>query len=151
MSSLWSIFIYFIAVLALVAGMLAVSYLLGQRHTERATGEPYESGIVSTGSARLRFSVKFYLIAMLFVIFDLEAAFIIAWAIAFRESGWAGYFGVLFFIAALVAALIYEWRLGALDWGQRPRIESNRFWEIALLGNSINDKFMSKDDALTEK
>lgn len=121
MSSLWPIVVYFIAVLALVAGMLVLSHLLGQRHTERATGEPYESGIVSTGSARLRFSVKFYLVAMLFVIFDLEAAFIIAWAIAFRESGWTGYLGVLFFIAALVAALIYEWRLGALDWGQRPQ------------------------------
>ena len=127
MSSLWPIAVYFIAVLALVAGMLVVSYLLGQRHTERATGEPYESGIVSTGSARLRFSVKFYLVAMLFVIFDLEAAFIIAWAIAFRESGWPGYLGVLFFIAVLVAALIYEWRLGALDWSQWPRTESNRF------------------------
>lgn len=127
MSSLWPIVVYFIAVLALVAGMLVLSNLLGQRHTERATGEPYESGIVSTGSARLRFSVKFYLVAMLFVIFDLEAAFIIAWAIAFRESGWAGYLGVLFFIAVLVAALIYEWRLGAFDWSQRPRTESNRF------------------------
>ncbi len=109
--------VYFIAVLALVVSMLVLSYLLGQRHTESATGEPYESGIVSTGSSRLRFSVKFYRVAMLFVIFDLEVAFVIAWAIAFRELGWAGYLGVLFFIGVLVAALIYEWRLGALDWG----------------------------------
>ena len=119
MSALWPLIVYFIAVLALVASMLVLSYLLGQRHAERATTEPYESGIVSTGSARLRFSVKFYLVAMLFVIFDLEVAFVIAWAIAFRELGWAGYLGVLFFIAVLVAALIYEWRLGALDWGSR--------------------------------
>ncbi len=119
MSGLWPLAVYFIAVLALVASMLALSYLLGQRHNERATGEPYESGIVSTGSARLRFSVKFYLVAMLFVIFDLEVAFVIAWAIAFRELGWTGYLGVLFFIGVLVAALIYEWRLGALDWGPR--------------------------------
>jgi NADH-quinone oxidoreductase subunit A len=118
-SGLWPIVVYFIAVFALVASMLVLSYLLGQRHKERATGEPYESGIVSTGSARLRFSVKFYLVAMLFVIFDLEVAFVIAWAIAFRESGWTGYFGILFFIGVLVAALIYEWRLGALDWGAR--------------------------------
>jgi len=114
--------VYFIAVLALVASMLVLSYLLGQRHAERATTEPYESGIVSTGSARLRFSVKFYLVAILFVIFDLEVAFVIAWAIAFRELGWAGYLGVLFFIVVLVAALIYEWRLGALDWGSTNRI-----------------------------
>ena len=122
MSGLWPMIVYFIAVLALVASMLVLSYLLGQRHAERATTEPYESGIVSTGSARLRFSVKFYLVAILFVIFDLEVAFIIAWAIAFRELGWAGYFGVLFFIVVLVAALIYEWRLGALDWGSTDRI-----------------------------
>jgi len=118
-NGLWPIVVYFIAVLALVASMLVLSYLLGQRHKERATGEPYESGIVSTGSARLRFSVKFYLVAMLFVIFDLEVAFVIAWAIAFRELGWPGYLGILFFIGVLVAALIYEWRLGALDWGTR--------------------------------
>ena len=122
MSSLWPMIVYFIAVLGLVASMLVLSYLLGQRHAERATTEPYESGIVSTGSARLRFSVKFYLVAILFVIFDLEVAFVIAWAIAFRELGWAGYFGVLFFIVVLVAALIYEWRLGALDWGSTDRI-----------------------------
>ncbi|HEY9436261.1 MAG TPA: NADH-quinone oxidoreductase subunit A [Blastocatellia bacterium] len=101
--------------------MLALSYLLGQRHRARATGEPYESGVVSTGSARLRFSAQFYLVAMLFVIFDLEAVFIFAWAVAFREVGWTGYAGVLAFIGVLVAALIYEWRLGALDWGSKGR------------------------------
>lgn len=125
MSGLWPLGVYFIAVLALVGSMLGLSHLLGQRHDEKETGEPYESGIVSTGSARLRFSVKFYLVAMLFVIFDLEVAFIIAWAIAFRELGWTGYLGVLFFIAVLVAALIYEWWLGALDWGAHGK--SNGF------------------------
>jgi len=108
-------------VILLAAGMLALSYLLGQRHQERATGEPYESGIVSTGSARLRFPAQFYLVAMLFVIFDLEAVFIFAWAIAFRELGWNGYIGVLVFIGALVAALVYAWRLGLLDWGSKGR------------------------------
>lgn len=124
-SGLWPLGVYFIAVLALVGSMLGLSHLLGQRHDERETGEPYESGIISTGSARLRFSVKFYLVAMLFVIFDLEVVFVIAWAIAFRELGWTGYLGVLFFIVVLVAALIYEWRLGALDWGAHGK--SNRF------------------------
>jgi NADH-quinone oxidoreductase subunit A len=119
--TLWPLAVYFAAVILLVAGMLALSYLLGQRHQAKATGEPYESGIVSTGSARLRFSAQFYLIAMLFVIFDLEAVFIFAWAIAFREVGWIGYAGVLVFIGALVAALIYEWRLGAFDWGSKGR------------------------------
>jgi NADH-quinone oxidoreductase subunit A len=119
--TLWPLAVYFAAVILMVAGMLAISYLLGQRHQARATGEPYESGIVSTGSARLRFSAQFYLIAMLFVIFDLEAVFIFAWAIAFREAGWAGYAGVLVFIGALMAALIYEWRMGAFDWGSKAR------------------------------
>jgi len=120
MLALWPLGVYFIAVVALAATMLLLSYFLGQRHAERATGEPYESGITSTGSARIRFSVKFYLIAMLFVIFDLEAALIIGWAIAFREVGWAGYFGVLVFIGVLLAALVYEWRSGVLEWGRRP-------------------------------
>ena len=119
--TLWPLLAYFAVVILLVAGMLALSYLLGQRHQAKAKDEPYESGIVSTGSARLRFSAQFYLVAMLFVIFDLEAVFIFAWAIAFREVGWVGYAGVLAFIGVLVAALIYEWRIGALDWGSKGR------------------------------
>ena len=83
--TMWPLAVYFAVVILLVAGMLSLSYLLGQRHRARATGEPYESGVVSTGSARLRFSAQFYLVAMLFVIFDLEAVFIFAWAVAFRE------------------------------------------------------------------
>jgi NADH-quinone oxidoreductase subunit A len=106
--------------------MLGLSSLLGQRHTDRATGEPYESGIVSTGSARLRLSAEFYLVAMFFVIFDLEAVFIFAWAIAFREVGWAGYSEILVFIGILIAALIYLWRQGALDWGTVKQAMSMR-------------------------
>jgi NADH-quinone oxidoreductase subunit A len=114
---LWPLIVYFGAVLVVVGGMLGVSYILGQRHEGRETGEPYESGIRTTGSARLRLSANFYLVAMLFVIFDLEAIFIVAWAIGFREVGWSGYLGVLVFTVILVAALVYEWRQGALDWG----------------------------------
>jgi NADH-quinone oxidoreductase subunit A len=106
--------------MVLVSGMIGLSYILGERHHDRATGEPYESGIVSTGSARQRFSAKFYLIAMFFVIFDLEAVFIFAWAVAARELGWAGYIEVLVFIGVLVAALVYLWRQGALDWANVP-------------------------------
>jgi len=112
---LWPLAVYFAAVIGLVVSMIALSAVLGPRHRERATEEPYESGMVSTGSARLRFSANFYLIAMLFVIFDLETVFIFAWAIAVREVGWPGYVGLLMFVGILVAALIYEWRLGALD------------------------------------
>jgi NADH-quinone oxidoreductase subunit A len=115
---LWPLLLYVGTVLLLVLGvMLGVAYLLGQRHKDRATGETFESGIVSTGSAQIRFSAHFYLIAMFFVIFDLEAVFIVAWAIAFRELGWAGYAAVSLFIGILLVVLIYEWRTGALDFG----------------------------------
>ncbi len=123
---LWPLVVYFVAVLVVVGGMLGLSYVLGPRHRDPATGVPYESGIAQTGSARLRFDVKFYLSAMLFVIFDLEAAFLVAWAVAAREVGWVGYVGALVFIGILVAGLIYEWRMGALDWAVNRRSSTRR-------------------------
>jgi NADH-quinone oxidoreductase subunit A len=101
--------------------MLAISFVLGQRHDDRATGSPYEAGIVSEGSARLRLTASFYLVAMFFVVFDLEAAFIFAWAVAGRELGWSGYGEVAVFIGVLLATLTYLWRVGALDWGAKIR------------------------------
>ncbi len=118
---LWPIVVYFCAVLFVVTAMLVLSYFLGQRHHERSTGLPYEGGIVSQGSARVRFSAKFYLIAMFFVIFDLEAVFIFAWAVAARETGWSGYWEIVVFIGVLVVALAWLWRLGALDWSPEGR------------------------------
>jgi NADH-quinone oxidoreductase subunit A len=117
--ALWPLIPYLAAVLIVLGTMLGLSYILGQRHRERATGEPYESGIVSTGSARMRFDAKFYLMAMFFVIFDLEAAFIYLWAVAVKELGWTGYAEIAIFIAILFVALIYLWRLGALEWGTK--------------------------------
>ncbi len=114
---LWPLFLYGLIVLSLVGIMIGLSYFLGQRHKERATDDPYEGGILSHGSARMRFSSQFYLIAMLFVIFDVETIFIFSWAIAFQELGWYGYAGVMVFIILLVVVLIYEWRVGALDFG----------------------------------
>jgi NADH-quinone oxidoreductase subunit A len=95
--------------------MLGLSFLLGERHRERATGQPYESGVPVTGSARLRFDVRFYLIAVFFVIFDLEAVFIFGWAVDLRELGWPGYVEIVIFIGVLLAGLVYLWRLGALE------------------------------------
>jgi NADH-quinone oxidoreductase subunit A len=97
--------------------MIALSYFLGEKHTGQTMGEPYESGIPPTGDARLRFSSSFYLIAMFFVIFDLDAAFIMLWAVSFRELGLPGYLGILVFIAILFILLIYELSIGALDFG----------------------------------
>lgn len=116
---LWPLALYTGLVFVVVGGMLAISYLLGERHKDRSTGEPYESGIATTGSARLRLSARFYLVAMFFVIFDLEAVFIFAWALSVRDVGWLGYVEILIFIVVLLAALVYLWRLGALDWGPR--------------------------------
>ncbi len=116
-TNLWPLIVYFLSVVGLVSTMIALSYVLGERHREKQTNEPYESGIVSTGTARVRFDVKFYLIAMFFVIFDLEAVFIFAWAVSIRETGWTGYSEMLVFIGILVAALAYVWKLGALEWG----------------------------------
>src|ERR1700740_2543608 len=115
---LWPLAIYLVIVSMLVVAMLGLSFVLGQRHHDRATGTPYESGILSQGSARVRLSAKFYLVAMFFVIFDLEAVFIFAWAIAVRETGWTGYAEATCFVAVLLATLVYLWRVGALDWRQ---------------------------------
>lgn len=119
--TLWALGIYFVVVLFLVTAMLSVSFLLGQRHNEHATGSPYESGIVSEGSAHVRLSAKFYLVAMFFVVFDLEAVFLFAWAVAGRQLGWPGYWEVVIFTAVLIAALVYLGRLGALDWSSLRR------------------------------
>lgn len=106
--------------------MIVLSYALGQRHQQQATGQPYEGGIVSTGTSRIRFSANFYLLAMLFVIFDLESVFIFAWAISIRQAGWLGFNEALVFIAVLIAALIYLWRLGAIDWQPTGRRRQTR-------------------------
>ncbi|MBM3497858.1 MAG: NADH-quinone oxidoreductase subunit A [Armatimonadetes bacterium] len=126
---LWPLALYAALVLVTAAGMLLVSYVLGPRQNRGRPPEPYESGVVPTGSARPRIAVEFYLVAVFFVIFDLEAVFIFAWATAVREVGWAGYFEILLFIAILVAGLVYLWRQGALDWG--PVAERRRAREQA--------------------
>lgn len=122
---MWPLAAYFGLVLFLVTAVLVVSYLLGPRHSEPATGEPFEGGIVSEGSARVRFSIRYYLIATFFVVFDLEAVFLFAWAVSARELGWAGYGEVVLFVGVLAAALIYLWKVGALDWAREPRRSRN--------------------------
>ena len=114
--------VYAGAVVLLVLTMLGLSWLLGQRRANKATNMPFESGVVSVGSSQIQMSVEFYLIAIFFVIFDLETVFIFAWAIAFFELGWEGYAAVMVFIGVLTVALIYEWRSGALDWGVKTRV-----------------------------
>jgi NADH-quinone oxidoreductase subunit A len=116
---LWPLIVYFFAVLVLVGGMLGGAYFFCAGPRKHPDAIPYESGMVPTGSARLRYDVLFYLNAMFFVVFDLETMFIIAWAVAFREAGWAGYIEILIFVVVLLVALVYLWREGALDWRTR--------------------------------
>jgi NADH-quinone oxidoreductase subunit A len=113
----WPFIVFASIVIILIGVMLGLSYLLGERHKEKTTDEPYESGIPPTGDARLRFSSGFYILAMFFVIFDLDAAFIMLWAVSFRELGLPGYIGIVVFIGLLMVLLIYELRIGALDFG----------------------------------
>ena len=109
---------------ALAAALLAVSRLLGQQHSARSRDLPYESGMNPTGSARLRYGVHFYAVGIFFILFDVEAAFLFAWAVAFRELGWAGYLEASLFIIVLFLGLVYIWKLGGLDWSpSRRRLE----------------------------
>lgn len=106
----------------MVVIILSLSYVIGEKSPMTgATGEPFEAGVVHIGSAQIPITVEFYLIAMFFVIFDLETVFIFAWAVAFDELGVFGYLAISVFILVLVIALIYEWKSGALDWGVKTR------------------------------
>lgn len=117
----WSLGIFLVGVIGMCAFMLAAPYFLGGRASGRAKNEPFESGIVSQGGARLRVSAKFYLVAMFFVIFDVEALFLYAWAVSVRETGWMGFIEVSIFIFVLLAGLFYLWRIGGLDWAPEAR------------------------------
>jgi len=117
----WSFGFYMLVIAGLCAAMLGISFFLGARNRGRAGKDPFESGIVSVGSARLRLSAKFYLVAMFFVIFDVEALFLYAWAVSVRESGWPGFVEVSIFIGVLLAGLVYLWKVGALDWSPEAR------------------------------
>lgn len=118
----WAVGFFVGAVGLLCAFMVGVSSLLGGRSRGPSKSLPFESGIIGTGSARQRFSVKFYLVAMLFVIFDIEAVFLFAWAVSVREVGWVGFWGAAVFIFILLAGLLYDSRVGALDWAPKRRL-----------------------------
>lgn len=118
----WSIVVFVVGILVLCAIMLGVSAMLGGKGNARARGEPFESGVVSASPERLRLSAKFYLVAVFFVIFDVEALFLYSWAISVRESGWAGFAEAVVFIGILLVSLIYLARIGALDWAPKARL-----------------------------
>jgi NADH-quinone oxidoreductase subunit A len=129
---MWQIGLYGGAVFTVLAIMLGLPAILGERHWKKqerrgdiATGVPYESGIRPTGSSQIRLPVQYYLVGMLFVIFDVEAVYLYAWAVAVPETGWLGFTEAAIFVVILLAALAYLWRVGALDWSahyQRPSV-----------------------------
>ena len=105
-----------IVAMALAAGLLSVSFLLGKKVRNRVKDMPYESGIVPTGDARQRFSVKFYLVGMLFILFDIEAIFLYPWVVVFRELKMFAFVEMLVFVVFILSGFFYIWKKGALDW-----------------------------------
>jgi NADH-quinone oxidoreductase subunit A len=119
--AVWPAVLYAALVLFIVAAIIAVSALLGERHRGPERGTPYESGIKPAGPLAKRLSVEFYQVALFFVIFDLEAVFIFAWAVNARRLGWTGYCEIVVFVVLLFAGLVYLWKTGGLDWGAAGR------------------------------
>ena len=117
--SLWPIAAYFILLAVLLAFMLGLSHILGSKKKSKTTNTPYESGIVAAENSESRFASHFFLFGIFFVIFDLETIFLFAWVIAFEEVGLAGLIEASIFIFILLVALIYLWRVGALELTRR--------------------------------
>jgi len=102
--------------IAVAGGMIGGSFFLGKKVKNRIKDMPYESGIVPTGTARERFSVKFYLVAMIFILFDIEAVFLYPWAVVYRELKLFAFFEMFVFVALILSGFFYIWKKGALDW-----------------------------------
>jgi NADH-quinone oxidoreductase subunit A len=127
--AVWPAALYAALVLLLAGLILLVSHLLGERQRHAPDTEQYESGIKPAGPLPKRLSVKFYQVALYFVIFDLEAVFIFAWAVNARRLGWAGYAEIVVFVVLLFAGLVYLWKIGGLDWrpaGRRRHLRGER-------------------------
>lgn len=114
---MWPLALWVGGVAVLMALVIALSAILGPRSSSRRRDLPYESGVPPTEQAAPRFPVHFYLIALAFLIFDLEAAFLFAWAVSARDVGWLGYLEALVFSVMLFAGLVYLWAKRAFDWG----------------------------------
>jgi NADH-quinone oxidoreductase subunit A len=106
------------------AGSVLLSRLVGPKKPTPEKLAPYECGMPPVGDARERHSVKFYLVAMLFLLFDIEVAFLYPWAMALRDLRWTGYIQVLVFLAILLTGYIYVWRTGVLDWGKESSTDA---------------------------
>ncbi len=120
--------------LALALGMVVLSQILGKHRFSRAKFTPYECGMAPVGDARERFSVKFYLVAMLFILFDVEAVFLYPWAVIFKdELKMFGFWEMLVYIGIVLVGLFYIWKKGALDWSRTERLSAGVSSAPALL------------------
>src|SRR6266446_2553758 len=108
--------IHFIFALAFASAMVILSTLIGQHRPSRAKMQPYECGITPTGDARERFSVKFFMVGILFILFDVEAIFLYPWAVIYRELKMFGFVEMMVYIAVVVGGFLYMWKKGVLDW-----------------------------------
>jgi NADH-quinone oxidoreductase subunit A len=108
---------------AVATGLIAASALLGKRARSPQKDTPYECGMAPTGSARERFSVKFYLVGMIFILFDIEAVFLYPWAMVYRQLKMFAFFEMLLFVALILIGYFYVWKKGALDWSREERGE----------------------------
>lgn len=120
-AALFSLVLYVLIAMGLIATLLFLAWFLGQRTRSRLKGEPYESGVAPTGEAHLTEPAPFYLVAIFFIVFDVEMIFIASWSIAFKQLGWAGFFQITFFIFVLFLGLVWLWKMGGLDWGPNPK------------------------------
>ena len=118
----WTSIVLMIALgLLFAVPSVLLSKVLGPSKPTPEKSAPYECGMPPVGNAHERMSVKFYLVAMIFLLFDIEIAFLYPWAMALRELGWPGFVQVVLFMLLLLAGYIYVWRKGALDWGEEKR------------------------------
>jgi NADH-quinone oxidoreductase subunit A len=112
--------IHLLIAMGLSGILLIVSSAIGRHKPSRVKNQAYECGITPTGDAREPFAIKFYLVAMIFILFDVEAVFLYPWAYVYRELRWFGFTEMLTYIAILLAGYIYLWKKGALDWTRPP-------------------------------
>jgi len=112
----FTLIVYSVLVLAFIVSQLFLASWLGEKKPGREKSRPYECGIIPTGTARLRYPVPFYLVAIFFLIFDVEGAYIFTWAVIYEDVGWPGWMQMSFFIVLLLIGLFYIWKHGGLDW-----------------------------------
>jgi NADH-quinone oxidoreductase subunit A len=120
------VLVQIVIAVVVAAALVALSYLIGKRVKDRVKDSPYECGIAPTGSARERFSVKFYLVGIVFILFDIEAVFLYPWAVVYRELKMFAFVEMLLFVVLILVGFFYVWKKGALDWSSDSPSTANK-------------------------